>query len=493
LGAVGFILVVLLVVGVGLLFTSVPGKIKRGLMEVMHGPAVAPVEWPPEVEVAEVVPEAVPEVVERPPVVAPEPEVVAREVEVPSGSMGTSGGDVRALAKGITLKTRVEVEPGGLASAERIDGESYVAEFLLKVRLPVASKTLGELEKVNGRLGSLLPGLAPMLDKAVVSPHFNTLYKNKTERIKRDAVQLNELLTKHNMYDCETILNLTHPGGRKVFLLQAEMDVVSDGSDGDRLPEMPDEIVKSANYQPFTSYGWKKVTATPNPMVAGWEERLKNGTEELERAGTTTERKRWLRERIGFLKRGIEDMKYRSFLIAEYDPFIVMSVNLLTDRSDPFAPKVGDYAVVIHGNKLYPAIVGDGGPTFKAGEASLRLAKEINPSATPYRRPVSDLTVTYLVFPGTAESPKCAPDYAAWRSKCEGLLQEIGGMGEGAVLHEWANLFPPPPAPEEPAGSSEVAPPASVPVTPPAPVVPVTPPAPVVPVTPPVQVVPSEG
>jgi hypothetical protein len=75
--------------------------------------------------------------------------------------------------------------------------------------------------------------------------------------------------------------------------------------------------------------------------------------------------------------------------------------------------------------------------------------------------------VTYLVFPGTAESPKCAPDYAAWRSKCEGLLQEIGGLGEGAELHEWANLFPPPPAPP----------------VPPAPVAPPAPPAP--PATPP--------
>ncbi len=456
-----------------MLFTPVPGKIKRGLMELMHGPAAAPVERPAERPVE-------PEVVERPPVVAPEPEVVVAPVaEPPSGSMGTSGGDVRALAKGITLKTRVEVEPGGLASAERLDGESYVAEFLLKVRLPEASRTLADLERVNGRLGSLLPGLPLMLDKAVVSPHFNTLYKDKTERIKRDAVQLNELLTKHNMYDCETILNLTHPDGRKVFLLQAEMDVVSDGSDGDRLAVMPEEIVKSANYQPFTSYGWKKTSTVANPMVAGWEERVKNGTEELERAGTTAERKKWLRERIAFLKRGIEDMKYRSFLVAEYDPFIVISVNLLTNRDDPFAPKVGDYAVVIHGDKLYPAIVGDGGPTFKAGEASLRLAKEINASATPYKRPVSDLTVTYLVFPGTAESPKCAPDYAAWRSKCEGLLQEIGGMGEGAVLHEWANLFPPPPAPVVAPVTPAVEPPAAVTpagTTPDVPPAPVTPP-----------------
>lgn len=402
----------------------------------------------------------------------PEPPVAGGgepAVEVPSSHYGTSGGDVRKLANGVRLKTRVELEEGGLASAERLDEESYVAEFLLKVRLPEPSRTLADLEKVNPRLGALLPGLPLMLEQAVVSPHFFTLYKDKTERLKRDATLLNEVLTKHNLYDCETVLNLTHPGGRKVFLMQAEMDVVSDGSDGDRLAKMPDEIVKSANYQPFTSYGWKKVTDTPNPMVAGWEERIKNGTEELNREGTTAERKKWLRERIAFLKRGIEDMKYRSFLIAEYDPFIVIPVNLLNNRDDPFAPKVGDYAVVVHEDKIYPAIVGDGGPTFKVGEASLRLAKEINANATPYKRPVSDLTVTYLVFPGTADSPKSAPDYAAWRSKCAGLIDEIGGLAQGTELHEWKNTLPPPEPPATNPPQNQTQPPANGTVPSPAP------------------------
>src|SRR5690606_29762817 len=219
-------------------------------------------------------------------------------------------------------------------------------------------------------------------------------------------------------YDCETILNLRHPAsGRRVFLLQAEMDVVSDGSDGDRLATMPDEIVNSTHYQPFTSYGWPKKTRVPNPMVAGWEKRIGNANRELADPATTAERKTWLRNRIAYLKRGIADMKGRSFLIAEYDPFIVIPVNLLT-AGDPFAPKAGDYAVVVHGRKLYPAIVGDGGPTFKVGEASLRMAKEINPRASPYSRPESDLVVTYLVFPGTRDERRGPPDYERWRARC---------------------------------------------------------------------------
>ena len=114
-----------------------------------------------------------------------------------------------------------------------------------------------------------------------------------------------------------------------------------------------------------------------NPMVAGWEKRIIAAKVELADAATTAARKAWLKERVSYLNKGIADMKARSFLIAEYDPYIVIPINLLTNTTDPYAPRVGDYAVVIHENKIYPAIVGDGGPTFKVGEASLRLAKEL--------------------------------------------------------------------------------------------------------------------
>ncbi|MCU0794911.1 MAG: glycoside hydrolase family 75 protein [Akkermansiaceae bacterium] len=357
----------------------------------------------------------------------------------------SSGGDVRRLRSEITLETRVELEKGGLASIERKSADAYKASYKLQVRLPKASTTLAELEQVSPKLGEILPGLPAMLEKPEVSRWFYVLYDNKTQRVKRDAALLNELLTRHNFYDCETILNLRHPGsGRRVFLMQAEMDVVSDGSDGDRLATMPDAIVNSTHYQPFTSYGWRKRTSTPNPMVAGWEQRIRNADAELADPATTADRKAWLRDRKEYLKRGIADMKARSFLIAEYDPFIVIPVNLLTASGDPWAPKVGDYAVVVHAGILYPAIVGDGGPTFKVGEASLRMARQINPQASPYSRPVSDLTVTYVVFPGSREKEREAPDYEKWRSKCGQLLDEIGGIGSGKTLFEWKNLLPQP-------------------------------------------------
>jgi hypothetical protein len=209
---------------------------------------------------------------------------------------------------------------------------------------------------------------------------------------------------------------------------------------------MPDEIVNSTHYQPFTSYGWKKRGSTPNPMVAGWERRIANANQELADSTTKPERKAWLRDRIAYLRRGVADLKARSFLIAEYDPFIVIPVDLLSSR-DPFAPKVGDYAVVLHGGKIYPTIVGDGGPTFKVGEASLRMAREINPKASPYSRPVSDLKVTYLVFPGSRDPERGPPDYAKWRQRCAELLQQIGGLGAGYELHTWQDTLPKPPVP----------------------------------------------
>jgi hypothetical protein len=378
-----------------------------------------------------------------------EPEAELEPQPLPPLPLG-SVSDVRKLRSGIPFKTELIFEQGKIASEERVDDESYVAKYTLKLKLPAAATTIEELEKTNPKISQILPALPDLLAKAEVSKWYNKLYTNKSERVRRDANALNELLTKHNIYDCETILNLRAKNGRKVFFMQAEMDVVSDGSDGDRLAEMPDAIVNSTHYQPFTSYGWPKKTITPNPMIAGLEKRIKTAKTEIADSTTTAARKTWLKDRIVTLNRYIADLKSRSYLIAEYDPFIVIPVNLLTDRTDPYAPKVGDYAVVIHGETIYPCIVGDGGPTFKVGEASLRMAKEINPNASPYSRPVSDLKITYVVFPGSREEKKGPPDMKLWKEKCSALLIEIGGLGENYALYEWKDLLAKPEPVSEP-------------------------------------------
>jgi hypothetical protein len=106
---------------------------------------------------------------------------------------------------------------------------------------------------------------------------------------------------------------------------------------------------------------------------------------------------------------------------------------------------VGDYALVIFADAVYPAIVGDVGPNDKAGEASLRIAKQINTLSTPYNRPVSDLKVTYLIFPGTADKPFGPPDLDKLHRRCEALVKEIGGAS--VPLHHWENIIPPSPTP----------------------------------------------
>lgn len=446
---VGFLLLVLAVAGS--FFTEIPGKVARNLKELAEArrPQAEADEKTLRLQIeqrlrSEMEVELKKELAALKAAPQPKKTGTTEDAKPPVFTPASLGKvtDVRNLRSGIPFQTEVIFEEGGIASIERESDESYVAKYELKLALPSPAKSIEELEKTNDKLAAVLPGLPKLLETGVVSKWYGTLYQNKAERVRRDANALSELLTKHNIYDCETILNLTSASGRKVFFMQAEMDVVADGSDGDRLATMPDSIVNSTHYQPFTSYGWRKRTSTPNPMIAGWEKRLVVGTRELNDSKTSAERKKWLRSRIAMLKRGIEDLKARSYLIAEYDPFIVIPVNLLTDRTDPFAPKVGDYAVVIYGEDAYPCIVGDGGPTFKVGEASLRLSKQINANASPYSRPVSDLTVSYVVFPGSRNPEKGPPDYEEWRQKCQDLLQEIGGLGSGYQLHQWENTLP---------------------------------------------------
>ena len=121
------------------------------------------------------------------------------------------------------------------------------------------------------------------------------------------------------------------------------------------------------------------------------------------------------------------------------DPFIVVP-GTFTRGPDPV--KVGDYALVVFGDAIYPVMVGDVGPNDKVGEASLRIAKELNALSTAYNRPVSDLKVSYIIFPGTAEKPFGPPDLDKIHARCETLVKEIGGAS--VPLHRWENIIPSP-------------------------------------------------
>ncbi len=351
---------------------------------------------------------------------------------------------LNTLVNGINLKSTAEFKTGSTASQDRKKDGAYVVKVGLELFQPHAA-TGQELLHANPLLPQVLAQYDALMSTARISPWFHALYRHKQNRIRKNASQVEKLLDRHNFYDTDTLLELESPGtGRKMLWLQADMDVVSDGSDGDRLPDMPESIRKSDYYQPSTSYRWKKRGKTPNPLLPGWQERL----ERLQKQKAD-------KDAIEHARRTITDLKTYSFLLAEYDPFVVAPLVFKEGKDRGFAPAPGDYCVVIVGERVFPAIVGDYGPNFKAGEASLRLCKLVNPKAKVYARPVSDLGVSYLYFPGSKEPENGPIDYERLHSRCLELLAEFGGLGEGAQFQQIEDMLAPKPAAQaEPQGQS---------------------------------------
>lgn len=347
---------------------------------------------------------------------------------------------INEMARGINIRSHVNFSEGTTATQDRDKKQAYRVSVSLELFTPHAA-TGDELLQANPQLNKVLKRFNDLMASATVSPWFHKLYQYKQNRIRHNAATLSRLLDRHNYYDTDTILEITAPGtNRKALWIQADMDVVSDGSDGDRLPDMPKKIKESEYYQPSTSYKWRKRTKTPNPLLEGWQARLKKYKEKGDRDAAQR------------AERVIGDLKYFSFLLAEYDSFIVLPLTVNDKGSNSkqeahikqFRPAPGDYAVVIVGNKVYPAIVGDFGPKFKAGEASLRLCKTVNSKANVNSRPVSDLGVSYIYFPGSREPENGPIDYNRLNTRCRELLNEIGGLGEDATFVEMQDLLPQP-------------------------------------------------
>ena len=348
--------------------------------------------------------------------------------------------DTGRLFNGITLRSSVEPTPGADATTERVDPESYVLELKLKPRVPTPNRTIEELAKVSPKLPELIPALSSMLPTEPVSPLFAQLYDTKLRMLRENLGRLDLLLSRHNFFDCQTILQLQHPQThRRALLLQADMDVDADGSDGDR---MTAGTGAPTNFKPFTSYRWPKKTSQPNPYLAATQDKLKHAEDEFAAKTTTPDRKRDLRNAITQLRAEVTTLQKYSFLIGTTDPYIVIPGAFAHERD---GVKTGDYSLVIFGDGIYPAIVGDIGPNDKVGEASFRIGKEINPQTTPYNRPVSELKATYLIFPGTADTPFGPPDLDKLQARCQKLVDEIGGAT--VALHHWENIIPPPPSP----------------------------------------------
>ncbi|MEI7957643.1 MAG: glycoside hydrolase family 75 protein [Verrucomicrobiota bacterium] len=352
--------------------------------------------------------------------------------------------EISKLFNEMEVRTQVQSEPGSTATRERETPSSYALEFNVKVKIPKPNTDLASLSKLNPALPTVLPGLAEMLRKAQVSDKYEALYTRKLAQLQRNLPRLDLLLSRHNFFDCETILQLRHPQTqRTAILLQADMDVDTDGSDPDRLPAVD---ASDPTFQPMTSYKWPKQTELVSPFLPGREARLRALETEFARSkGMGEPRVQALRDAVSAARYEVHQLKTYSFLLAATDPYVVLP-GLFVEGMDPaFQPRVGDYCAVIHGNTLYPAIVGDIGPRDLVGEASYRLGKEINSETTATHRAESNLKITYLYFPNSADKPFGPPDLAKWTSRVEALLNDLGGFG--GTMHTWVNLSKPAPTP----------------------------------------------
>ena len=379
-----------------------------------------------------------------PPPPAPQPTPTPVPTPTPIPALVRKPLPTATLFNGLSLEAAVVAEPnGGLASVERVDEDAYTVELTLRARLPRPASTLEDLKENDPALPDVLPKLPELLETASVSPFHKKFYELKTSDLRRRLSRLDAVLSRHNFYDCETMLELEDPeSSRKALLVIADMDVNTDGSDGDRNVSVDGS---SEFFLPQTSYRWPKQSERENPFLAEEVSRLESLQEELKSSEVKSSRIEEIKAGIDLAKRRIYDLKKWSFLVSAVDPFIVLPGFIMRDHTGPFVPEIGDYAIVFHNGSAYPAILGDSGPSHKAGEASILICKELNERASHYSRPVSSLKVSYLIFPGTGDDSSAPPDLEKWHATCKRLADEMGGLG--VELHHWPNLVPPWPTP----------------------------------------------
>src|SRR4051812_35272616 len=141
--------------------------------------------------------------------VIPLPVQVAKETPTPTPEPSptkppviTHKIDTGKIFNGLTLHSTVETPPGADAATERADPDSYVVELKLQARMPAPNKSIEELAKVTPRLAELLPGLSTMVGADSVSPLFTTLYATKATILRNNLAKLDQVLSRHNFYDC---------------------------------------------------------------------------------------------------------------------------------------------------------------------------------------------------------------------------------------------------------------------------------------------------
>jgi hypothetical protein len=341
------------------------------------------------------------------------------------------------LFNGLEIHSKVTTVEGAPAVVERKTPDAYTLELDVQVRVPQAAQTLEQLTAADPSLDSVLPGLKDELPASKVSNFYHGLYQLKVDAVNRTLARLDQIVSRHNFFDCNTILELQdQKTNRRALLIQSDMDVNADGSDADRSSDVNGT---TANFQPFTSYRWPKKSSKASQFIPEREDKLKQLQSENETKSTSPERKKILKDQIDQVQKELNDLKKYSFLIAKADPYVVLPGFMFRQPSHSFQPKLGDCVVVIYQGKLYPALLGDVGPSYKIGEASLRICSQLDPRSSAYNRPASDLNITYIVFPGTAEDPPGPPDLQKLHDRCSSLLNEIGGYS--GDLWTWEDIL----------------------------------------------------
>jgi hypothetical protein len=157
------------------------------------------------------------------------------------------------LFNGILVKSSVKVTPSeesALSLEKR--SESYTLELTLRLQVPAPATTATNLLAATPDLAELLPNLDSLLTNASASPDYATLFDYKEKNLRANLNTLQRLQPLDTLYDCQTILNLQNPTtARRALLIQALMNVNTDGSDGDRNLDLDSS---SAFFQPQTNY-----------------------------------------------------------------------------------------------------------------------------------------------------------------------------------------------------------------------------------------------
>ena len=135
-------------------------------------------------------------------------------------------------------------------------------------------------------------------------------------------------------------------------------------------------------------------------------------------------------------------MKGRSFLIAEYDPFIVIPVTLLTRKERSVRAEGrrlcgrGAWRETLSVDRRRRRADVQGGRGVAAdGPADQPEGVALQPAGVRSDGELPGVS-------GSRDEKKGPPDYASGGKRCTELLNEVGGLGEGYSLFQWEDLLP---------------------------------------------------